>query len=75
MDGVVALCHLPRSPGTSLVAEGAETQAEPDALQAIGCGEVQGYSIAFPMPDKQAREWLLSRTLRKPRLSVVGGRA
>jgi EAL domain-containing protein (putative c-di-GMP-specific phosphodiesterase class I) len=37
----------------------------------IGCDQVQGYSIAFPMPDRQARDWLKQRTARKPRLAVV----
>jgi len=55
------------------VAEGAETKAELDSLMQIGCDQVQGYSIAFPMPQDKAREWLLERMPRKPRLTVLKG--
>jgi len=34
---------------------------------------VQGYSIAFPMPDGQAREWLAMRAPKKPQLRVLEG--
>ena len=27
----------------------------------IGCEQVQGYSIAFPMPEDEARDWLAQR--------------
>ena len=56
-----------------IVAEGAETQAELDSLVSLGCDQVQGYSIAFPMPDQQAREWLAMRGQRRPKLTVVAG--
>jgi hypothetical protein len=35
---------------------------------------VQGYSIAFPMPGKQAGQWLEARTRRKPTLTVHEGK-
>ncbi|MEX0957456.1 MAG: EAL domain-containing protein [Rhizobiaceae bacterium] len=58
---VRAITELARGLGISLIAEGAETEAELETLMAIGCHQVQGYSIAFPMPDAQARKWLQSR--------------
>jgi diguanylate cyclase (GGDEF)-like protein len=58
---VRAITELARGLGISLIAEGAETEAELEALMAIGCDQVQGYSIAFPMPDTQARKWIASR--------------
>ena len=56
-----AITELARGLGISIIAEGAETEAELTSLLSIGCDQVQGYSIAFPMPDDQAREWLAMR--------------
>ncbi|WP_192252957.1 putative bifunctional diguanylate cyclase/phosphodiesterase [Mesorhizobium caraganae] len=70
---VRAITELARGLGISIVAEGAETEAELDSLMAIGCDQVQGYSIAFPMPQDKAREWLLARSPKKARLKVLQG--
>ena len=67
---VRALTELARGLGIAIIAEGAETEAELASLRSLGCDHVQGYSIAFPMPDHAAREWL---TLRAPwRLASAG---
>ena len=50
----IALLFAPKS--------GAETQEELNQLMEIGCEQVQGYSIAFPMPEREARDWLVLRT-------------
>lgn len=55
---VKAITELARGLGISIIAEGAETQEELNQLIAIGCEQVQGYSIAYPMPEPQLREWL-----------------
>ncbi|WFP74598.1 EAL domain-containing protein [Mesorhizobium sp. WSM4906] len=70
---VRAITELARGLGISIVAEGAETEAELDSLMAIGCDQVQGYSIAFPMPQDKAREWLTARSPKKARLKVLRG--
>ncbi|TGT71610.1 EAL domain-containing protein, partial [Mesorhizobium sp. M8A.F.Ca.ET.161.01.1.1] len=70
---VRAITELARGLGISIVAEGAETEAELDSLMAIGCDQVQGYSIAFPMPQEKAREWLSARMPKKARLTVLRG--
>ena len=70
---VRAITELARGLGISIIAEGAETDAELSSLLTIGCEEVQGYSIAFPMPDGQAREWLAARTPKKPVLQLHRG--
>ncbi|MBI1621155.1 putative bifunctional diguanylate cyclase/phosphodiesterase [Aquamicrobium zhengzhouense] len=62
---VRALTDLARSLGISVVAEGAETQAELSALLSLGCDEVQGFAISFPMPAAEATEWLQLRLKRK----------
>ena len=63
---VRAITELARGLGISIIAEGAETEAELNSLMSIGCDQVQGYSIAFPMPHDKAREWL-ARAARKSR--------
>ncbi|MEO3386240.1 EAL domain-containing protein [Mesorhizobium sp. CAU 1741] len=60
---VRAITELARGLGISIVAEGAETEEELSSLMAIGCDQVQGYSIAFPMPRNEARRWLDARRL------------
>jgi diguanylate cyclase len=70
---VRAITELARGLGISIIAEGAETEAELNSLLSIGCDQVQGYSIAFPMPDGQAREWLAARSPKKARLKVLEG--
>jgi diguanylate cyclase (GGDEF)-like protein len=58
---VRAITELARGLGISIIAEGAETEAELDALLRLGCDQVQGYSIAFPMPEREALDWLAAR--------------
>ena len=70
---VRAITELARGLGISIIAEGAETEAELTSLRLIGCDQVQGYSIAFPMPHDEAREWLAVRSPRKPQLTVLQG--
>lgn len=59
---VRAITELARGLGISIIAEGAETQEELNQLMEIGCEQVQGYSIAFPMPERETRDWLELRT-------------
>ena len=70
---VRAITELARGLGISIIAEGAETEAELNSLLSIGCEQVQGYSIAFPMPDDQARSWLAARNPKRARLKVLQG--
>lgn len=70
---VRAITELARGLGISIIAEGAETEAELTSLKSIGCDQVQGYSIAFPMPTEQAQEWLALRSPKKPQLTVLQG--
>jgi diguanylate cyclase (GGDEF)-like protein len=55
---VRAISELARGLGLSVVAEGAETESELALLSTLGCDEVQGFSIAYPMPDTEATAWL-----------------
>jgi diguanylate cyclase len=70
---VRAITELARGLGISIIAEGAETEEELSSLMSVGCDQVQGYSIAFPMPDNQARDWLAARMPKRASLKVVEG--
>ena len=53
--GMIALAH---GMGMKVVAEGVETSAQMTFLAKHGCDIVQGYLIAPPLPEDQARQWL-----------------
>lgn len=72
---VRAIIELGRGLGISIVAEGAETEAELALLRKIGCDQIQGYSIARPMPHEEARDWLVARAGRNARIRLVSGPA
>lgn len=55
---VRAVIDLADRLGIGIIAEGAETDAELNALAALGCDEVQGFGIAFPMPEDAMTAWL-----------------
>ena len=56
---VRALVDLARGLGISIVAEGAETAEEIETLRSIGCADVQGYGIAYPMQAAELSDWLM----------------
>jgi diguanylate cyclase (GGDEF)-like protein len=70
---VKAITDLAKGLGISVVAEGAESAEELAALQGLGCDQVQGYSIAVPMPETGLRDWLLTRSPRKDKLKLLHG--
>lgn len=65
LAGIIALGKGLR---LELVAEGAETVAEVEALRGLGCPLVQGYYFAKPMPPllAQAEAELIRKRLRSP---------
>jgi diguanylate cyclase len=62
---VRAITELARSMGLDIIAEGAETQEELDCLVKLGCFDVQGYSVAFPMPAKELGDWFRTQARRR----------
>ncbi len=58
VEAVVRLAH---ALGLRVVAEGVETAAQRDALQALHCDELQGYLFARPMPAEQLQHWAAAR--------------
>jgi diguanylate cyclase (GGDEF)-like protein len=55
---VRALIDLAHGLEIAVVAEGAETVGELETLRDIGCEDVQGYGVAYPMAPKLLTEWL-----------------
>ncbi|MDT9001085.1 EAL domain-containing protein [Paucibacter sp. APW11] len=53
-----ALCSFAEQTGSSIVAEGIETQGELDTLKALGISRAQGYRLGRPMPLQQAQALL-----------------
>lgn len=47
---VAGVVSLGRKLGLRIVAEGVETQAQLDAVRALGCEEVQGFLLSHPVP-------------------------
>jgi diguanylate cyclase len=55
---VSAVLSLADRLGLETLAEGVETQAELSMLGQLGCGHVQGYGIARPMPFEDTSDWI-----------------
>ena len=55
---VRAVIDLADRLGIGIIAEGAETDAELEELASLGCDEVQGFGVAFPMPEEAMTVWL-----------------
>lgn len=54
-----ALCGFAHETGCGIVAEGVETQAELEAVRALGIGKAQGYHLGRPMSFMDAQASLL----------------
>ncbi|AYH42144.1 EAL domain-containing response regulator [Azoarcus sp. DN11] len=65
---VDANLRLARSLGLRSVAEGVDTRAVWDMLQARGCGLAQGWFVAPAMPACELPEWIAEWELRRPDL-------
>lgn len=58
--------------GLGVVAEGVEIREDWMLLSDLGCGEVQGYFIAKPMPGDALLAWLRSNETRLHSLAARG---
>lgn len=61
---IAAVLSLAERLGLETVAEGVETAAEHAMLAQLGCGHVQGYAVARPMPLEEASAWLERMAIR-----------
>ena len=53
-----AVLHIARGLDLSVVAEGVETSTQEQFLRAHGCGVLQGYLLARPLPAEALEAWL-----------------
>jgi diguanylate cyclase (GGDEF)-like protein len=69
---VSAVLSMAEQLGMQTLAEGVETPGEHAMLSQLGCGHVQGFGIARPMPVDETMEWInrhLARLTGTPRIS------
>jgi diguanylate cyclase (GGDEF)-like protein len=67
-----AIVALARNLGVEVVAEGVETRAQADVLQALGCNVVQGFLYCRPIPEPEFVS-LLHRGVTVPNADVTAG--
>ena len=72
---VTAILSLAERLGLETLAEGVETQGEHAMLAQLGCGHVQGYIVARPMPAEEVAPWLTEQRNRLAAALKVGVRA
>ena len=69
---VTAILSLAERLGLETLAEGVETQAEHALLAQLGCGHVQGYVIAKPMPVEDLASWLVAHREKHAQALRIG---
>ncbi|MFO1203260.1 MAG: bifunctional diguanylate cyclase/phosphodiesterase [Tabrizicola sp.] len=72
---VAAILSLAERLGLETLAEGVETQGEHALLAQLGCGHVQGYVIARPMPVEELASWLATHRERQAQALRIGLKA
>ncbi|MGL6209604.1 MAG: putative bifunctional diguanylate cyclase/phosphodiesterase [Paracoccaceae bacterium] len=71
---VSAILSMAEQMGLQTLAEGVETPGEHTMLAQLGCGDVQGFGIARPMPLDETTDWIArhrSRQTVTPRIGRV----
>jgi diguanylate cyclase (GGDEF)-like protein len=58
---VEAMINMAHAKGLAITAEGVETQAQSDALRALGCDNLQGFLLSKPLPRAALRMLLDER--------------
>ncbi|MEM8850557.1 MAG: bifunctional diguanylate cyclase/phosphodiesterase [Pseudomonadota bacterium] len=73
---IAAILSLANQLDIATLAEGVETADQQALLSRMGCGQLQGFGIARPMPKEDVGRWMLhrSRTEHRPldRMAVRG---
>jgi EAL domain-containing protein (putative c-di-GMP-specific phosphodiesterase class I)/GGDEF domain-containing protein len=72
---VTAILSLAERLGLETLAEGVETRGEHAMLAQLGCGHVQGYVVARPMPVEEVALWLADHRNRLAEALRIGVRA
>jgi EAL domain-containing protein (putative c-di-GMP-specific phosphodiesterase class I) len=72
---VAAILNMAERLDIDTLAEGVETLGEHAALAQLGCGHVQGFSIAKPMPIEQINKWIVQYRRKLPDVGNIGRKA
>jgi diguanylate cyclase (GGDEF)-like protein len=72
---ISAVLSMAERLGMETVAEGVETPGEHAMLAQLGCGHVQGFGIARPMPMEETVEWINRHLARQSNTPRIGNRA
>jgi diguanylate cyclase (GGDEF)-like protein len=70
---VAAILSMAEQLGLATLAEGVETPGEHAMLAQLGCGDVQGFGIARPMPVDETLDWIARHRARHsvvPRIDI-----
>ncbi|MEO5613396.1 MAG: bifunctional diguanylate cyclase/phosphodiesterase [Cypionkella sp.] len=72
---VAAILSMAERLGLETLAEGVETPGEHAMLSQLGCGDVQGFGIARPMPVDETMEWIARHRAKVGAIPRIGSRA
>ena len=72
---VAAILSMAERLGLQTLAEGVETPGEHAMLAQLGCGDVQGFGIARPMPVDETMDWIERHRARPSAAPRIGYRA
>ena len=72
---VAAILSMAERLGLETLAEGVETPGEHALLAQLGCGDVQGFGIARPMPIDDTMEWIARHRIKLGTMPKIGTRA
>jgi diguanylate cyclase (GGDEF)-like protein len=71
---IAAILSLAERLGLDTLAEGVETKGEHTTLAQLGCGHLQGFGIAHPMPFDEATDWINRHNARRTTAPRIGQR-
>lgn len=71
---VTAILSMAERLGLQTLAEGVETAGEHALLAQLGCGHVQGFGIARPMPFDQTLDWIRAHEAKVKEPPRIGGK-
>ncbi|WP_022704919.1 putative bifunctional diguanylate cyclase/phosphodiesterase [Pseudorhodobacter ferrugineus] len=72
---VSGILSLAERMGLETLAEGVETRGEHAMLAQLGCGHVQGFLFARPMPFEDTEKWIVEQQASRSKLPQIGTRA
>jgi diguanylate cyclase (GGDEF)-like protein len=71
---VSGILSLAERMGLETLAEGVETQGEHAMLAQLGCGHVQGFLFARPMPFDDTQDWIIKQQAKRTAPPRIGSR-